>query len=67
MHALIPSSKVLTYSAFKVLIPTFSIALLNFLLFSAISIDSADAPKSSMLFSLNTLFFSNSIDKFNAV
>ena len=64
---LIPSSIDLTYSACKVLIPTFSMAFLNFHLFSATSIDSADAPNSFILFCLKILFSFNSIARFNAV
>ena len=62
-----PSSIDLTYSACNVLIPALSIALLKSHLFSAISIDFAEAPKSKISFLSNTLSFSNSIDKLSAV
>ena len=64
---LIPSWIDLTYSALRVLIPTFSIAFLNFHRFSATSIDFAEAPNSFILFCAKILFSSSSIARFSAV
>ena len=62
-----PSSKLLAYVALRVCIPTSSIASLNFHLFSATSIASAEAPSNLTLFFLKTPFALNSIERFKAV